>query len=252
MQCMRIIAFPQFNTIRFDHVVASFFDQWLVVPTSIETPATTSTNEISMQLPTPSEAAKIEPLFFIHNSIQLRQQQRHKNRSNALSKVVSSILPIPRVVPIYFGVSFNEYIERCATAVDIHQIKDVLLDSQEATKYPYFISIASSTLPTGTITSKHCGVVVALRSNTDAFTQAQAYFHATLYRRIIQDVGTDISTATTAVTNNDRSLLEIVEQKVRKVFPVAWKSFVIECDKAGWDLSRTELHSKGYEIAYQQ
>ena len=257
---MRIIAFPQFNSVRFHHVVASFYNQWFAMPMLLDTQSSIATNtDVAIQLPTPSQVAKVESLFFINNSNQpQRPSQRLSNRWNPIYKF-SSLLKRPRVVPIHFGVSFNEYIDRTKTTLDINHIKEILLDDHQVTKYPYFISMGSSHVHTRTpITIRNCCIVVALRSNTNAYTQAQAYFHATLYRRIIQDVMTTppaiAATSTPAInhTNDDRDLLEIVEQRVREIFPNAWESFVIECDKAGWDLSRTELHSKGYEIAYQQ
>ena len=255
MQCMRIIAFPQFNTIRLNHVVTSFFDQWYA--SMAESPPPTNRVVPNMPLPTPMQVAKVESLFFLNNSNRLRQRQQLSNQSmnNRIRNVLSTVWQRPRVIPIHFGVSFNEYIDRCAASLDMNHIKDILLDTQQSTNNnPYIISIGSSNGPTTNERSfKNCCLVVTFRSNTNAYSQAQAYFHAMLYRRIIHNVQTTTKSATTTTTSDDhdRTVREMIEQQVQNTFPLAWESFVKECDRAGWDLSRTDLHSKGYEIAYQ-
>jgi hypothetical protein len=144
---------------------------------------------------------------------------------------------------IYFGVSLNEYIDRSGTG----EGNRILKFFQNTTKmYPYLISIGSSKSITSKRTShENCciNVNVALPSNTNAYTQTQAYFHANLYRRIIHDA-LDLN-----LTTDDDSFRQMVDEKVQEALPMAWETFVSECAKAGWDLSRTELHSGGYEIA---
>jgi Vitamin B6 photo-protection and homoeostasis len=229
MQCMRIIAFPQFNTVRFNHVVASFFNQWFTqATTSISTDVLpTSPNDVDvLQLPTPSQIAKVEPLFFTNASSLQR-----------------------RSIPILFGLSFNEYNERSGSTLDVDTVKNILLNKSKT--YPYFISMGS-TKQFAAISPSNCCINIALPSNTSAYTQAQAYFHATLYRRIIHDVTTTMKQDNSQIMTDFKDVLQIVEGRVRETFPLAWERFVIECTKSGWELSRTELHGKGYEIAFQE
>jgi hypothetical protein len=241
MQCMRIIAFPYFNTLRFNHVVTTFFNQWY---TSTSTSTSTSNlDDQSIQLPTPTQVAKIEPLFFINNGIRL-----HDQHSNAIQQQ-------RRRVPIFFGVSLNEYLEK-SVKVEPNTVLDFFYGTSH--QCPYLISIGSTKpLQSKTVAHANFCINVALPSNTNAYTQAQAYFHAALYRRIMYDTlemnqNNNDMEHPGAIIDDVANFHQIVDKKVQNIFPMAWERFVTECTKAGWDLSRTELHSGGYELAVQE
>ena len=85
--------------------------------------------------------------------------------------------------------------------------------------------------------------MIAIPSNTNAYTNTQAYFHAMLYRRAIQEC--------IASDPKPDAFLQLVEQCVHNEFPLVWPAFAAKCFEAGWDLSKTELHTKGYEISIQ-
>jgi hypothetical protein len=238
-QCMRIIAFPQFNTVRFNQVVTTFFNQRYTSTNdgSISTITDITTNdEKRIHLPTPQEIAKIEPLFFFV----------HSEKPLPCQLITTMTLQRRRrLLPIYFGVSFNEFMER--SGMNQHHLRSMLIE--KTTAYPYLISIGTSPSKFKTNTTKdNCCIVVALPSNTNAYVQAQAYFHATLFRHIINELS---SHQNQQPTSRHEDFRQFVESKVHADFPLAWQSFATECDKAGWDLSRSELHSNGYEISFQ-
>jgi Vitamin B6 photo-protection and homoeostasis len=213
-QCMRIIAFPQLNTVRFQHVVRAFFQQRYATPESVLVMGK-ETN-----LPTPREVAKVEPLFFWPESITWSRKRQ-------------------RQVPIHFGVSFNEFMER-SSRNPYHAAPSV----EPSTPYPYWISLGS--FSETKITPDNCCIVIAIPSNANATVHTQAYFHASLYRHTIQKF------ISSSDQDSDGNFLHRVEHSVHNEFPLAWQSFAEECAKAGWDFSKTELHSHGYGISSQE
>jgi Vitamin B6 photo-protection and homoeostasis len=206
-QCMRILAFPQLNTVRFQHVVTAFFQQRYATPAAVSVMGETT------KLPTPREVAKVEPLFFGPETI---------------------VPLLKRHVPIHFGVSFNEFMARSSR--NPYHVAPTVEPST-----PYWISLGSSS--SSNITPENCCIVVAIPSNANAMVQTQAYFHASLYRRQIQE-------CIASSADSDREFLHHVEHAVHTEFPLAWQSFAEECTQAGWDFSKTELHSQGYEITW--
>lgn len=125
--------------------------------------------------------------------------------------------------PVYFGVSFNEFASR--THKSMPEMKE-LANDLAATKY--LISV-------GTCKRRGYCVVVSLSELASPSDQAKAYFHALLLDQALKK------------ENSTGSVAE-AEQNVLQKLDFAWTSFAKKLHEAGWDLSKTELRSKGYEI----
>lgn len=126
--------------------------------------------------------------------------------------------------PIHFGVSFNEFVRRTQKAMQ--EMKELANDLSSA---KYIISI-------GTCKRRGRCVVVSLSDLASPYDQAKAYFHALLLDQTLKD-------------QNSTGTVAEVEQSVLQKLDLAWTSFADKLQKAGWDLSKTELGSKGYEVA---
>lgn len=243
VRCMRLIAFQHFNTARLNMVLDDhFLDKW-------------SAAESVDPLPTPLQVAAKEPLFFLPP--RLRNQRNRTVTTKAALKL--------RRMPIRFGVSFNEFVERSGKNLEelravlrlsssdqsgIHS-DNIVAPSLSQKQPPYLISIGK------TPRQIDC-IVVALQEKASSVQQLQAYFHAMLLRRTIEEVsrqhprnhgGDGKHTRVIGLTEAE---IRIAEKVAEVEFPVAWNAFVNGCDKVGWDLTKTELQSQGYEFALRQ
>jgi hypothetical protein len=52
--------------------------------------------------------------------------------------------------------------------------------------------------------------------------------------------------------NSDAERAATAKKTVAAELDVAWNSFVTKCKQVGWDLSVSELRTKGYEIDIQR
>jgi hypothetical protein len=105
MQCMRLLAFTTFNTMRLKLVAADFLTKAAV-------------DAYSEQTLSPAQITLKEPLFFFHKPM-----------------VPTAILP-PNI-PIYFGVSFTEYSSRSGLTPDELRL-------QLRSRPPYFVAIGTT------------------------------------------------------------------------------------------------------------
>jgi len=196
VQCMRLVAFLNFNTVRLDMVLQLFLDKWCQA-------------EATGPLPTPNEISVTEPLFFLPR---LRKP----------------------TIPICFGVSFNEFIERSGQSPI--QFQSQLLESA-----PYLISTG---LLGRSRRHKPC-VVVACSDRCTAEQKTQAYVHASLLCRTVTKVQQQSNKQHAVISEVER---RVAEDVARESFPVVWETFAGECRAAGWDLTQSELQGQGYEI----
>jgi hypothetical protein len=161
----------------------------------------------------PVQIAKTEPLFF---------------------GVPGKYRKPPSDVPIHFGGTFNEFWERSGKS--LAQFENEIFQNN---KDNYIISSGWT---------KHgrlpC-VVVSFLSQVTPLQEAKAYFHANL-------LGNELQTSITksgSKTIDDERRLE-AEGDAGKQLDIAWGEFQTSCKAAGWDLSKTELRTKGYEVEF--
>jgi hypothetical protein len=131
-------------------------------------------------------------------------------------------------LPVHFGVSLDEFSVRTGTAGS--DLGDALHQAFQNDKY--LLSAAcrdDGRKPT---------VVVSFLSHVSPEEQAKAYYHAILLSRELKARGEIIST-------DDMLTAESI---AREELQRSWGTFSQSCREAGWDLSKTELQSHGYEL----
>jgi hypothetical protein len=161
-------------------------------------------------LPTPKEIARIEPLFF-------GAPGKHQTP--------------PTNIPIRFGVDFGEFYECSRGSVPMMQ--DGVLRNNMGN---YIIS-------SGWTSERRLCVLVSFLSNASPIEETKAYFHATLLGIELQK-RFDLENGETL---SDKTRLE-VERETKEVLDLVWETFKACSSAAGWDLGKTELRSKGYEL----
>ena len=227
MRCMRLISFESLNPIRMHIVLSDFLDWWDRQGESVNSSSTTSATPV---VPPPSQVSKIEPLFFLPSWLMPHQTQLPKTS-----------------VPIFFGESFNEFQQRSRTASGAEKA-DILLNSPEEVVdvtfngEKYLISAGSIDNSKGN--NRKC-VDVVFRSNAAPADEAKAYLHAILLGRELKKLGND----NTSESPDDVQAIAAAEDKVNEDIDVAWNVFQASCQVAGWDLTKTEMSTLGYEIA---
>lgn len=209
MRCMRLIAFDSFNDARMNMVLAEFL-KWYntLLVDSLKTTSTTPPT-----LSSPSEISKIEPLLF-------GGQPKY---ARALPQV-----------PIYFGDTFNDLSERSNKS---SRELEKLTVNQTAKDDKYIIS--SALTPKG----RSC-VVVALLSHATPLQETKAYFHAMLLARRLEKRERSLQNGEKL---NDTTRT-IIDGEAQSELEAAWDMFQGRCRAAGWDLSKTELKTLGYEV----
>jgi hypothetical protein len=124
-------------------------------------------------------------------------------------------------VTILFGESFEAHRQSTqeGNEVIVTQFSGSLSESLKDQKY--LISSISK--------GKKHRIVVSLDVQATARDKTRAYLHAMILGRTLQDSEPEVLAT---------ALME-----------TAWPSFERACSRVGWDLDRTELHSKGYELS---
>lgn len=251
--CMRLLHFNYLNAERLRHVADDFLSKIPPPPyysyggSSPDPPAIGSTaappssplsslsswtstlapSSPSLFLPTPREVAEREPLWFLSQgpSSRLRSGMR-----------------------IEFGVAFERFAG--ATRWTEDDVKVAL-----ASDSTYLVGLAASRNKKN---PRDKSVVVALAEGITPLQQTKAYFHALLLRRRIVGSGDMLfsgsgSSSSSLFDWTDRDRLRLLEQAVQREMDdsITWKLFCREATRAGWDLKRSELQSRGYEVAIQ-
>ncbi|KAG7338323.1 Vitamin B6 photo-protection and homoeostasis domain containing protein [Nitzschia inconspicua] len=210
LRCMRLISFDYLNTIRMDMVLDKFFDN--------------NGNINSTTILSPQLISQNEPLWFLLPTIK-----------RLLCR------PSPPNCRIHLGVSFNEF-SRLVTVGKAEGREESLINGVNVTsstaKDGYLISVGNNS-------GKHLtsDIVVCFLSNITPIQETKAYFHAKLLCRRLSDVGQ---------CDSNKEIDEIVVQEISKEteqnLETDWSDFTTLCKNAGWDLSRSELDTQGYEI----
>jgi hypothetical protein len=149
---------------------------------------------------------------------------------------------------IEFGVAFERFAG--ATRWTEDDVKVAL-----ASDSTYLVGLAASRNKKN---PRDKSVVVALAEGITPLQQTKAYFHALLLRRRIVGSGDMLfsgsgSSSSSLFDWTDRDRLRLLEQAVQREMDdsITWKLFCREATRAGWDLKRSELQSRGYEVAIQ-
>jgi len=121
--------------------------------------------------------------------------------------------------PIVFGASFNEIVS-----------KSYNVDKQQMA---FQLSSDGYLVVPGRSENERPCVLVAFQEDTSPSEQAKAYFHATLLSRYLHDPNS----------------LNIAEANASAELQNAWPFFETLCKSSGWDLTKTELRSQGYELS---
>lgn len=211
-RCMRLIAFNSLNTVRMGMVVSDFFESWSQRP-PLQPAETTALIEES-------------PVSALPSPIRIAKQEPlfFWPRLGRRKRVSST--------PIHFGVSFNEFSEQSGKSLT--ELQDLL-----SSETPYWISSGRSS---------HLVVVVALRTDATPVDQAKAYFHALLLGQELERQKAKAG----AGSGDDAERAVAAEKAVADELESAWNSFATKCRQAGWDLSASELRTRGYEIDIQR
>lgn len=127
-------------------------------------------------------------------------------------------------LPIHFGVSLEEFSKR--TGKDGADLLEELL-RQASIKDKYLIGAARHTP----------SILVSFLSHASPEDQARAYYHAILLSRQLKECNTD----------NVHDVMS-AEANANEQLETTWNDFANSCRQSGWDLSKTELQSHGYEL----
>jgi Vitamin B6 photo-protection and homoeostasis len=250
IKCMRLIAFDSFNTVRFNMVVTDFLRQWKQQqllprqgnnssgrpppPLSLEA-STMATSPISVD--SPVGISKKEPLFFFVSALP-RLGMKNKKTSN--THCYSSFSSPPGRRKLQFGVSFNDFAKQSGKShADLQQL---LLNNRNKNSY-WITAAANATTASHHQTrrrrrssrSSNNVVTVALASNASPLDIAKAYFHALVL--LLDDVNKLQENG-----DDDGVFLNMDDDDS------LWASFCKHCQRAGWDLDKTQLQTRGYEI----
>ena len=172
-------------------------------------------NEINKAhvLSTPLELSKIEPLLFL---------ARFKRKNSC---------------PIEMGVSFNQFARMSHhTAMSLQS----LLSQQQKQNNNYIVTVGHT--DRRRLKQKR-RILIALSSNYTKKDMVRAYLHACLVARELS--------STSMKCHNDVEEIEMVkEAEIRAENKLGQLCLLFESSalKAGWNLDRTEVSTKGYEI----
>lgn len=134
---------------------------------------------------------------------------------------------------ILFGESFEKHRQLSdGNTRATHQLLTLLPESIRDQKY--LISASSSSSPSSLSSRRRRKkrlVVVSLAVDATPRHKARAYLHAVLLGRALQD--------------SQPELVATVQLES------AWPSFERACQQGGWDLDKTQLHTRGYELSLE-
>ena len=216
VRCMRLISFDYVNTIRLDMILRDHVSKG---------------DDSSREIPTPQDIAKNEPLWF---------------RVLALGRIFKQRNKTPA---IHFGVAYDEFCKCSGKPVEalkpeIVKAKSLSIRKSQSGRKNKLDTVDDRYIISSgkTESSKPC-VVVSFFSDVSPEQQTKAYVHAWLLAKILQErLEKGRST-----TGDYESQLEM-EAEAKTRLKSIWMEFLRSCTRAGWDLSRSELRTRGYEV----
>eukprot|EP00533_Pseudo-nitzschia_delicatissima_P013495 CAMPEP_0197264110 /NCGR_PEP_ID=MMETSP1432-20130617/1600_1 /TAXON_ID=44447 /ORGANISM="Pseudo-nitzschia delicatissima, Strain UNC1205" /LENGTH=515 /DNA_ID=CAMNT_0042728723 /DNA_START=59 /DNA_END=1606 /DNA_ORIENTATION=- len=213
VKCMRMISFDYVNTIRLDMILRDYVRKG---------------DDTSIQMSTPQEIAKTEPLWFL--------------RIPAFRRIFAQRKTAPA---IHFGIAYDEFCKRSGKPMEdlkseIVKAKPLANGKSRSEGKDKFDTIDDRyIISTGkTEKSKPC-VVVSFLSDVSPEQQTKAYVHARLLANALQKEGS-------TPVDYERQLE--IEAEAKSRFAAMWGEFLKSCTGGGWDLSRSELRTRGYEV----
>ena len=167
--------------------------------------------KIPDQIPvdTPQIVSKDEMLFFFNRS------SRHN-------------------VPIRMGVSFNTFAE--ITGNNVQQL-EIQLDKLLSNGY---------TISLGMYRHGQFCIVTAFGDDCKPETRAKAYFHALLLQRTMSKYGLGNKTK---LRPKQKDAELFAQEDVSNRIGHTWRIFSSTTKSSGWDLSKTELQTEGFEVS---
>lgn len=199
---MKLLELNSFNTNRINIVLSDYFSH-LDRFQFFDDKSQPIDHNTQVSVLSPSEVAKLEPLFFL-----LRRK-----------KTLSSF--------VVFGVSFNNLMQSCTSLGT--NLKSVF-DHDQA----YIVKASRKE-------AKRNGVYVSLKSDASSIDKTKAYFHALLLTYMMQKYA----------PVEDAKILEI-EERANTLFGPLFTSFFEESQRAGWNLSKTDVNSRGYGFTFSR
>ena len=166
-----------------------------------------------MAIDTPQIVSKSEMLFFFNRSL------------------------FKQSIPIRMGASFNTFAEM--TGNNPQQLDKQLL---ELLMNGYVISI-------GKYRHGNSCIVAALGDDCKPETKAKAYFHGLLLQRMMLKDGLLGKTKLLRTSEKQKERELLVEDDVSNRIQKSWKLFSSFAQNSGWDLSKTELLTEGFEVS---
>ena len=213
VRCMRLISFDYVNTVRLDMILREYIHA----------------DVKSQIISTPDEIAKKEPLWFRIFSLGQLFSRRKKEPS------------------IHFGVAYDEFCQQSGKPIDdlrleIMKAKSITGDDLQSSGAFETLNdryIISSGM---TNNSKPC-VVVSFLSDVSPEQQTKAYVHARILTNLIHERQQKQGITTLGYETQ----LEL-EAEAKSRLQSMWKELLTSSARAGWDLSRSELRTRGYEV----
>lgn len=129
-------------------------------------------------------------------------------------------------LPIHFGVSLDEF--STLTGKSEVELQELLQQAHQNDSYLLSASWHGGRRPS---------VVVSFLAHATPEQQAKAYYHAILLSRQLKECD----------ATNSRDVLA-AETIANNELERSWNDFSQSCRRAGWDLSKTEIQSHGYEL----
>ena len=234
-RCMRLLAFDSLNTVRMNLILREFFDhRERKLESDAATTITNQSTDNSYSLSTPSVIAMREPLLF------------------GMPLATSGLLS--KNVAIYFGDSFANYCKRKRSRQileDVKRVQSSFRTTMAANSYSAENDSNETYLISGGWTkpwrrSRPC-VTVVFGPNASPADEARAFLHAHMLARRLHEIwvadGADL-------TEEMETKMKDAEQQSQTELHEAWGIFQRSCFNGGWDLSRTELQTLGYEVHF--
>lgn len=228
VKCMRLISFDYPNTIRLEMLLRDYI---------------VGKDDSLAKIQTPQHIAQKEPLWFMIQKFRRFLTRRKK------------------VPSIYFGVAYDEFCKRSRKPLEV--LKSDLIDTEsrdnghsksnadtepESLDDGYIITTGHENVSQSgkTQSSKPC-VAVSFFTGVSSEQQAKAYAHAWLLANLLQERLEKEAQSNNPFVMDCKRQLEI-EAEAKILLKSMWGKFHRTCTHAGWNLSRSELQTQGYEI----
>lgn len=131
--------------------------------------------------------------------------------------------PLPRhhhSIPIHFGISFNEFVEE--TGMTLDDAESLLSSSRES----YYLAVRTH--------GHDHSVYVCLKASISPKDMIQAHVHARLLSQSLE--------------RGSRMAITEASRQIKTLWPV----FERKCVESGWNLSKVDLRTRGYEIVVRR